>query len=169
MLSDVVLWIMVITALYTDIKSRKIYNAVLVPAIILGLGINIYYGGWDGLLFSGMGLMLGLLVFIFPFVFGGLGAGDVKLLAAIGAIKGPLFVWQVALGSAFAGGLIALIILVKQKRFLSSMKNIWMSIYTLVLAKDARSLKTLDQAEYHEAFPYGVAIAVGTLAAALMG
>ncbi|MDA8235371.1 MAG: A24 family peptidase [Clostridia bacterium] len=169
MVIDMLLWAMVLTALYTDITKRKIYNATSVTGMAAGLGLNLYERGWEGLVMSGTGLFLGLLLFILPFILGGMGAGDVKLLAAIGAIKGPQFVWQVALGSILAGGLIAVVILIKQKRFLSSLKNIGMSIYTLVLAKDGHSLKKLDQAEYNEAFPYGVAIAAGTLAAALMG
>jgi len=170
MLSDAVLITILLISLYTDIKYRKIHNSVLLPAVLLGFLINGYEQGWQqGFWFTGKGLLVGVGVFLIPFFFGGLGAGDVKLLGAIGAIKGTQFVLHSALLTAVTGGLIACFILLKQKRFLAALKNIGTSFYTLILMKNVKSLKTLDQAEYHEALPYGVAITIGTLLALLLG
>ncbi len=72
----------------TDIKERKILNIVTLPTIIFGL-IIIYYSSWFGRIsFSGKGFLLVLGYLLIPYLLGGMGAGDVKLMAAIGALNG---------------------------------------------------------------------------------
>jgi len=92
---NTVLIFMLLISLYTDIVERKIYNWTTIPAAVLGVILNFLADGAPGLKTSLMGLLTGLAVFLLPFLLGGMGAGDVKLMGAIGALKGPFFVFQV--------------------------------------------------------------------------
>ena len=98
-------------AAFTDWKTGKVYNWLTYPAIVGGL---IYWAGWglatqgtsgaiNGLSSSSIGLLCGFIPFAVIFSIGGLGGGDVKVLAAIGSISAD---WQVVLGTAFYGLLI---------------------------------------------------------------
>jgi prepilin peptidase CpaA len=161
------LWIIVLISLYTDLKTRKIYNKVVLPGMVLGLALNGLEGGAAGMLFSLKGLGVGLGIFFLPFLLGGIGAGDVKLLGTIGAIKGPLFVLWTGLGTGVAGGIIALIILIRRGQLVAALKRIWFSVFLFFGGAKANSFQVLDKDEYSGAFPYGMAISVGTFVATL--
>lgn len=153
--------------LITDLKFRKIYNAVLLPALIIGIVLNIYGSGINGLYFAMKGFALGLAILLIPFIMGGIGAGDVKLLAVIGAIKGPEFVFYAALYMAVAGGLLAAIHLIYKGRLLSSIKKILQGFWIMILTK----FKVISfNLEYEEdnMFPYSIAITIGSITAFLI-
>ncbi|MGI6037028.1 MAG: A24 family peptidase [Limnochordia bacterium] len=90
-----------------DVVSRRIPNWLTFGLMACGLIAGFYFGGLDGLTRSLQGLLLGGLLLLLPFVSGGMGAGDVKMLAAVGALKGPSFVFWSFLYGALAGGLLA--------------------------------------------------------------
>src|SRR5688572_12919367 len=79
-------------AVVTDLRSRRISNRLTVPVMALGLAAGGLWGGWGGLANSVSGLLLGAALLLLPWVFGALGGGDLKLMAAVGALKGPYFV-----------------------------------------------------------------------------
>lgn len=168
--ADAIIAVAVLISVYTDLKNRKILNAVVIPAAVIGLAVNSFAMGLDGLVWSLKGLGLGMALLFVPFALGGFGAGDVKLLGAIGALKGPLFVFKVFLAAGITGGVLAILILVKQRRLWSTFKRIGQSLYVFFGSVfKVNTLKNLDQAEYHESLPYGLAIGVGTLIAYLVG
>lgn len=167
---DIILMLMIVICLYTDLKNRRIYNKVVLPAAAGGIFFHTAWHGLPGLKFSLIGLTAGLLVFLVPFALGGLGAGDVKLLGAIGALKGSLFVFQAALGSAVAGGLIALVILLRRRALFSALKRlIYAAAMLFVFRKRSGSaaLLLLDREPLSCVFPYGAAIFLGTIIAYL--
>jgi prepilin peptidase CpaA len=92
----------------TDVRKGLVYNWLTLPAILLGIGLSIFQEGWTGLGLSILGMVLGGGALLIPFCLGGMGGGDVKLMAAIGAIMGPLFVGETLLVSILAGGIMAL-------------------------------------------------------------
>ena len=67
-------------------------------------------GGWNAGVASGMGWAVGIAIFFVPFALGGLGAGDVKLLGAIGAWLGPMNALWVGLYAGAAGGILAIFV-----------------------------------------------------------
>jgi len=105
-------------ALYTDLLFGKIYNAVTIPAIAFGVcshGIGLY--GGLGLGFSLSGLFAGIALLLAAFLLGGAGGGDVKLFAGIGALLGGRAVLTIFLYTAMIGGGICLVLLIKKKRW----------------------------------------------------
>jgi len=146
-------------SLITDLRSRKIWNAVTLPAMGFGLAANTASDGVSGFAFAGLGLLAGFALLLIPYLLGGMGAGDVKLLAAIGALQGPAFVFYAFLYTAVAGGVIAAAIVTARRD--------WKRIaYSLgVLHGSVGSLQVLDKTEMHHAFPYAVPIAIGAVAA----
>ena len=74
-----------------DARERRIPNKITFMGIIVGLLFNLITGGWTGLLNSFFGLLAGIAIFFIPFAVGGMGAGDVKLMGAIGALMGWRF------------------------------------------------------------------------------
>jgi prepilin peptidase CpaA len=156
MFTMTILALALIISFFTDIKNRKILNIVTLPSILTGFVFNTISMGWDGFVFSTLGLLTGFGLLILPYALGGMAAGDVKLLMAIGALKGSTFVFGSFLYIAIIGGIIALIILLKKKELLSSLQRIFLSA-------QLRTLNNLSKNELHHAFPYGVAIVLGTV------
>ena len=83
----------------------------MLPVILLALLIHLNQAATAGLWFWASGLLLGMGLLMIPFLLGGMGAGDVKLMATIGALKGASFIFQVFLISAIAGGILSLLYL----------------------------------------------------------
>lgn len=101
-------------AAITDVRRGRIPNWLTISLAVFGIVIHSWEYGWEGFLFSLGGLGMGLACLMFFYVKGGMGAGDVKLLGAIGTILGPS---QVVMAFAFAailGGLYSLGLLYDQ-------------------------------------------------------
>ncbi|WP_337172934.1 A24 family peptidase [Paludisphaera sp.] len=92
----------------TDLWKFKVYNALTLPALAGGLIASGLSGGWAGLATSGLGALAGFGLLVGFFAMGGVGAGDVKLLTALGAWLGPALTLHVFLASAILAGLYAL-------------------------------------------------------------
>lgn len=95
-------------ATFTDLRSRRIPNWLVLPFLLLGIGVSAWTGGWHGVRQSLLGMGLGLLVYGFLFWLGGMGMGDVKLCAAIGAWIGPGQLLVALILTGLAGGVMAL-------------------------------------------------------------
>ncbi|MCF8010969.1 MAG: prepilin peptidase [Clostridiales bacterium] len=168
MIINILLLIVIIISLYTDLRSNKIYNKVVMPGVVLALGYHLLNSGLSGLLWSTQGMLLGMGLLIIPFVLGGMGAGDVKLLGFVGACGGPGFVWVAFLATALAGGVLALFVLFKNKQLISRLKTAWYTFLSFLgLAPRVNVLGTIE-ARDTITFPYGIAITAGTLIAYLV-
>ncbi len=121
---DGLLIVVLLVCVGTDLKSRKIYNKVIFPSLFITFGLQLYITGFSGLLESLLGFLVGLAILFIPYLMGGMGAGDVKLLALIGAVKGVAFVLTTAFYMALLGGVIALFILLFRKGVWSRFKSI---------------------------------------------
>ncbi|WP_038002461.1 A24 family peptidase [Syntrophorhabdus aromaticivorans] len=104
--------IVLIISIIFDVKFRRIPNWLTFPAIGAGIVFNTLAGGVQGLLAGIAGMIVGFLLFILFYMLGGMGAGDVKLAAAIGAFLGPRDILWSALLTAIAGGCYAVIVLI---------------------------------------------------------
>jgi prepilin peptidase CpaA len=107
---DLVVAAIVLVACVTDLRSRRIPNVLTFGAALAGAAFALASAGLSGMALSVSGWVVGLALFLPLFLLGGMGAGDVKLLGAIGAWVGPAAVVWVALYGAIAGGLIAVVL-----------------------------------------------------------
>jgi len=168
MAPEILLLTVLSICLYTDLRYKKIYNIVIFPGIIIALVYHFAMGGIPELWFGIKGFLLGMVLLLIPFALGGMGAGDVKLLGFIGTCCGPSFVWMAFLATALSGGLMAILILIKNKKLLSSLKAVWYTFFSFFgVTPRVNMLGTLE-AQNAIAFPYGVAITTGTIVAYLM-
>ncbi|MBI3976627.1 MAG: prepilin peptidase [Chloroflexi bacterium] len=119
-LVDLAVFGLVAVASALDVRARRIPNVLTLPAALLGLILNGLMYGQAGLLSSGLGWLLAVGVLLVPFAMRWLGAGDVKLVAALGALKGPDFVLATIVYAAVAGGAVALVVLVRQRRLIAA-------------------------------------------------
>jgi prepilin peptidase CpaA len=110
-----ILFLLILLAVYSDIKSFKIKNLITYPALVLGIFANTYLYGSRGFKDAIIGALIPLIVLFIFFALRMLGAGDVKLFSAIGAVMGWRFnVFCIAYSFVF-GGFISLIILLSRK------------------------------------------------------
>lgn len=108
----------------TDVATRRIPNALTFGAALAGLLYHGIDGGLSGLGWSAAGWLVGAAVFFPFFALGGMGAGDVKLVAALGTWLGPLGAVQVAIAAALAGGLVAMIVMVRARYLRTALQNL---------------------------------------------
>lgn len=157
-----------IIAATIDIRVRKIPNLLTFPAMIAGLLYHSVTNNWHGLVFSAEGLVLGLGLFLIPYMMGGMGAGDAKLMGAIGAIIGPKGVLMAALFTAVAGGIYALVVLLFNLQYFKGF--IERNAIMLKAFAYTRHLIPIpaNKSEKKPRLCYGVAIAIGTFSYILM-
>jgi len=98
-----------------DLRQRRIPNALTFPAMAAGIIYWSYLNGLDGFMHGSGGLLLGIGTLVLFYLMGMMGAGDVKLMGAVGSFLGPQGVFVAFLYSAVVGGLYALFVLVRSK------------------------------------------------------
>jgi prepilin peptidase CpaA len=158
-LNGVLLTVLVISVV-TDIKERKIYNKVLFPALLAAFAIQTVEGGLYGTLTAVSGLAVGMAILLIPYLMGGMGAGDVKLLGLVGACKGVGFVLAASVYMALAGVVLSLIVLLCRKGALHRLK--WTAIVFCSFHFGIRLPLFADRkAAWSSTAPYGVAISAG--------
>jgi prepilin peptidase CpaA len=103
-------WIAVLVGLaatINDLARREIANWIPVAALVCGTAWQISQHGWWGALYALAGAAAGFAVFLVFYLLGGMGGGDVKLMAGFGALLGPGRLLEAALWTAGVGGVIA--------------------------------------------------------------
>lgn len=109
----------------TDLKSRRLPNTLTMGAAAGAFGYYLAGAGWSGLGWSVVGWIVGGALFMPFFALRGIGGGDVKLLAALGAWLGPMPAVWLALYTALAGGPLALIVAFSRGYAKKALSNIW--------------------------------------------
>jgi len=145
-----------------DYRVQKIPNLITFPTVVVALLYHFFTNGTDGLIFGVLGLTTGIGLLIIPYILGGMGAGDAKLMGAVGAIIGGKSVFVSFLLTALVGGIYALIIiLLNQKQFKGFFKKQLITLQLFILTREFIP----DPVEEDNKKPklcYGVAIALGT-------
>jgi prepilin peptidase CpaA len=153
-----------VSAAIFDIRVQKIPNLLTYPTMAAGLIYHSFTNGVDGFFFGAEGLGLGVGLFLIPYLVGVMGAGDAKLMGAVGAGLGAKGVLYAALFSAIAGGLYALIVLLIHFTFFKGLlKRYAVTIRTLFFTGQLVLIPAAEDGPKPKLY-YGVAIALGTLA-----
>jgi prepilin peptidase CpaA len=164
LLIDCLLIVLIFSAAVTDFLRKKIYNFQTYPAMIAGLLLGFLYGGWKGGLASAAGLGAGIAILFIFFIVGGLGAGDVKLLGAIGALKGAQFVIWTMFYTGLAGGAVALAVIVWKGTYRQTWMNLSILIrHPLMFMRSPGSSRTQTDEQALQYLPYGLVISIGCL------
>lgn len=90
-----------------DLVRRRVSNWIAGAAFVGGVGCHLFANGWAGLLTAVLGTLSGFAVFVIFYWLGGMGGGDVKLMAGFGALLGSTRLFEAALWTAALGGLMA--------------------------------------------------------------
>jgi prepilin peptidase CpaA len=155
--------IVAVTAGITDARSRRIPNRLTYAAMIAGLTLETVVYGWRGLLLGlGGGVLFGGVLLLFYLV-RAMGAGDVKLAAALGCIIGPANSFQVVFATAMAGGVLAILVMVFTGRVLHTLRStLAVAGFHVVHGLRTHPVVNLDNPAAVR-LPYGLAFAAGTL------
>lgn len=155
-------------AVWHDVRARRIPNAIVFAGMLAALAMAALPGG-SGLLSASGGLALGL-AFLMPlYVLRLMGAGDVKLLAMVGAFVGAGHILAVAIATLLVGGVLALAVAAWQRRLRSLVGNAGRMVMHTGLSALAGGMPAALQAPAAASgrLPYAVAIALSSLACAL--
>ena len=157
----ITLGFLVIVAMVTDLKSQRIPNKLTFSAAVIGILLNSWLTGVGGLIFSLQGLMFGLVIFIVPYIIGKVGAGDAKLMGAVGAFIGLRGVFIAFIYIAIAGGIYSLFIILSHRK---QFKGFFREQYINALVFQVTKKLDLEnkQKKGRPRLCYGLAIAAGT-------
>ena len=141
-----------IAAIVDDLARRQISNWIPCSAFAAGMILQTLQGGWRGAGSAFLGTLAGAAVFLIFYLLGGMGGGDVKLMAGFGAVLGVRQLLEAALWTAGCGGLMAvLVIAVGQLRRLW---NGWRRVQAAEAPASGPRIRT-------QSIPYAPAIAAG--------
>ena len=171
-----VLAVLLLTAAWSDYKHHRISNSVVFSGVVLGILLNSllahglgfanqYVPGAGGFVFALTGLGLGLACLLPFYLLRAMGAGDVKLMAMVGAFLGPADLLGAVLFTFLAGGAMALVVVARGQAWGLLGQNMRGMLLGGLLNASAGKVPTLEApVQSVGKLPYGVAIAVGTLA-----
>jgi prepilin peptidase CpaA len=147
---------------YTDYRWRRIPNWLTVSGFLLGIVVNSMARGWPGAKDSLLGAGLGLLILL-PFVLvRSLGAGDWKLIGALGAFLGPQHLITVLFATLLIAGVMALILVIWRKRFGQTFRNIGRMLAAMATLRLPGQEMSLDNPQSLK-IPFGVAVAIAVV------
>ncbi len=149
-----------------DLRFRRIPNWLNLSGVILGLGVNTLLLAGHGFALALLGLGCSLAVYVPLYLIRGMGAGDVKLMAAVGAMAGPRNWLIIFIATALLGGLVSILFIALKKRFHQTWLNLAVILAELshgrmpshrdgrLDVRDSRALR----------LPHGALIATGAIA-----
>ena len=155
----------ILYAAWVDYAQRKVPNWLNAAIAAIGFIVQASFFGWTGIGWGAAGLAVGFALLIVPWLMHGMGAGDVKLMMAMGVWLGPWLTLVSFVVGAIIGGLVAIIMIVSTGRTIHAMANM-QTIMTKVKRFDtafgeyggARTFGSTSQL-----LPYGVPLTVGTI------
>ncbi len=146
---------------YFDVRYRRIPNLFVLATLVSGLVINAAGGGLRGLLASAGGCLLAFGLMFFLHVFGAMGAGDVKLFAAVGAVFGAQLVVPTFMVVLLTGGALAVYTILRNGTALATLLRVLQIFVGLLPGWQMPRFEV--PADRRHTLPYGVAITLGSL------
>lgn len=146
---------------YYDVKYRRIPNPFVLATLLSGVAINFISGGLHGFYASIAGCVLAFILMFMLHIFGAMGAGDVKLFAAIGAVTGVQLVLPTFVVVVLTGGLLAVVSMIRSGAAITTMHRVLQILVGLLPGWEMP--KFAIPADRRLTIPYGVAITVGSI------
>ncbi|WP_236595908.1 prepilin peptidase [Paenibacillus sp. EPM92] len=160
---------MLALAFATDIRKQIIPNWLTAAGIGAGLlGHGMAQGGY-GLAFSAAGLACGFIPMLLLYALGGVGAGDVKLFGALGAMTGAVFTLYAMVASLFFAGLIALIVFICRHDRMVRLKETFAIVFQLWILRDLSGFTSSHREDGKLRFPFMWAVLPGTVYSFIYG
>jgi len=162
---DTLLLLVVTAAAIKDLECRRIPNRLLLAGVLGALVLHLFSPQpLRALLLAVAGAATGLLIFLPFYLVRGMAAGDVKMMAAVGAFTGPGDALRIAILAWCVGGVMALAIVIVKGRLRLAVSNLWAIVRpTLLRLPPGPALGSPDGPPSAGSIPYGVAIALGTI------
>ena len=155
--------IAMLIAVAWDLKKQKIPNLITFPLMLFGLFYHTINSSISGLGFSFLGLLVGIAIFIIPYILGGMGAGDAKLMGGAGAVLGAKGVFIAGIFSIFTGFIYAIILLVIYSKYgISFIKRSTSAVRTFFFTRQWIYIPP-ESEEKRPTLCYALPIALGTL------
>ena len=149
--------------IYYDVRYRRIPNPFVLATLITGMVLNFGLAGMNGLISSLGGCVLAFILMFMLHVFGAMGAGDVKLFAAIGSVVGAHMVLPTLIVVVLMGGLLALVSILRSGAFKSTMHRVLRIFVGLLPGWEMPRFSI--PADRRLTIPYGAAITLGAIIA----
>ncbi|MDK8181846.1 A24 family peptidase [Paenibacillus sp. UMB4589-SE434] len=147
-------------AFYTDATKQRIPNWLTLTGFVVGVAFHLIGNGWNGLLFSLLGAGVAFVVLVLLYVFKAIGAGDVKLFVAIGAITGMEFSLYSIMYSIVYGGLIGLVILLWKQQFFIRIRGLFGYLFRVAAFRDKEAVTSIAKQKNLQ-FPFMYAVLPG--------
>jgi prepilin peptidase CpaA len=162
-------WLVTVTlivAAVIDGLKLKVPNWITFPMIISGWVYSAVAFGWEGLGASVLGTVVGLGLLLPAYAIGGMGAGDVKLLAGVGAWMGPITTAYAFCVSALIGGVIAVLMVLYRKGWDKHRNQFFSIVNEISTIRDPELLSAIaaERKKSMLLLPYGIPIALGSIA-----
>ncbi len=157
--------LVLVVAAVIDGWKLKVPNWLTFPFVLSGWAYGFWSLGWSGLGYSVLGTLVGLGLLLPLYAIGGMGAGDVKLLAGVGAWMGSAVTFWAFCASAIVGGLMALAMMAYRRSWQRHRDNLLVILSELVTIRDPERLAALAAQRKPRMLllPYGIPIAVGSI------
>lgn len=154
-----------IVAAWIDGKQLKVPNWITFPMVFSGILVNGWSAGWEGFSLALTGMIVGLLCLLPLYSVGGMGAGDVKLMAGVGAWLGASITFSAFCVSAVVGAAMAVWMVWRRKDFVHHYVNFMTILSEFAHIKDPRQLSQIaaERKPRMLLLPYGIPICVGSI------
>ena len=146
---------------YYDVRYRRIPNAFVIATLTAGVAMNGIFGGLGGVGASLLGCVLAFALMFMLHIFGAMGAGDVKLFAAIGSVTGAALVLPTFIVVILTGGLLAMVSIIRAGMVKTTMHRV-LQIFVGMLP-GWQMPKFAVPTDRKHTIPYGVAITMGSI------
>lgn len=156
--------ILVLGAFIIDVKTCRIPNQLVIGGVVAGILYHLWSNGLTGIIQAGTGMLIGFGIVFILYLVGGMGAGDVKLFAAIGALGGSQYVVACIIYSILCGGVIGLFILLYRQEFILRLKNILYYIFCIFTFQHRGLFRNIKEKQGLR-FPFMYAVLPGAIIA----
>jgi prepilin peptidase CpaA len=155
-------WLLLALCVTTDLRNRRIPNAITLAGMLAGLALGAATHGVAGFAASAYGLLLAIALLFLPFALGGIGGGDVKMMAAVGALVGPQALLASLLAGMILGGVVAVGVLWRRGRLVEKLHVVGAMLRSALLMRSLDPLRAPAPGTDTIALPYSIPLGIGT-------